>query len=123
MSTLVPELESKRWVTVTKGGRTSEVEVAPTTGAAVGIELGFRHTAVVARRVEQSHDVAKVSLARVGAAQGTMRWLPGVAEAVREAVTELGEDEIAAIGLAVPRVVDPTSGTLMPPVLPPWTPG
>jgi predicted NBD/HSP70 family sugar kinase len=120
VSTLVGELENKHWVTVTKTGKTSYVEVAPTTGAAVGIELGFRHTAVVARRVEQPYDYAKVSLARVGAAQGPGRWLPGVAEAVRDAVTELGEEEIAAIGLAVPRVVDPTSGTLTPPVLPPW---
>jgi predicted NBD/HSP70 family sugar kinase len=121
VSALVSDLEKKEWVTVTKAGKTSFVEVAPTTGAAVGIELGFRHTAVVARRVEQPYDHAKVSLARAGAAQATGRWLPGVAEAVRDAVTELGEDEIAAIGLAIPRVVDPISGTLMPPVLPPWT--
>lgn len=121
VSALVGDLEKMEWVTVTKAGKTSNVEVAPTMGAAVGIELGFRHTAVVARRVEQPYDYAKVSLARVGAAQGTGRWLPGVAEAVRDAVTELGEDEVAAIGLAIPRVVDPISGGLMPPVLPPWT--
>lgn len=124
VSTLVGELESQKWVTVTRKTSTSKeslVQVAPTTGAAVGIELGFRHTAVVARRVEQPYDDAKVNLVRVGAAQGTGRWLSDVTEAVRDAVTELGEDEIAAIGLAVPRVVNPKSGTLMPPALPPWT--
>jgi predicted NBD/HSP70 family sugar kinase len=120
VSTLVGELEGKGWVTVTKKtAKESHVEVAPTIGAAVGIELGFRHTAVVARRVEQPYGYAKVNLVRVGAAQG--RWLSGVAEAVRDAVAELGEDEIAAIGLAVPRVVDPKNGTLLPPALPPWT--
>jgi predicted NBD/HSP70 family sugar kinase len=119
VSTLVGELERKGWVT--KAPKVSRVEVAPTTGAAVGIELGFRHTAVVARRVEQPYDYAKVNLARVGAAQSGGRWLAGVAEAVWDAVTELGEDEIAAIGLAVPRVVNPKSGTLMPPPLPPWS--
>jgi predicted NBD/HSP70 family sugar kinase len=120
VSTVVAELEKNRWVTVTKAPKVSYVQVAPTTGAAVGIELGFRHTAVVARRVEQPYESAKVNLARVGAAQGAGTWLRGVAAAVREAVAELGEDEIAAIGLAVPRVVDPMSGTLMPPALPPW---
>jgi predicted NBD/HSP70 family sugar kinase len=123
VSALVGELQKSHWVTVTKAPRSSNVQVAPTTGAAVGIELGFRHTAVVARRVEQSYDSAEVVLARVGAAQGTGRWLPGVADAVREAVNELGENEIAAIGLAIPRMVDPKEGTLMPPALPPWTSG
>src|ERR1700722_14389858 len=59
VSALISDLEKKEWVTVTKAGKTSFVEVAPTTGAAVGIELGFRHTAVVARRMEQPSDPAK----------------------------------------------------------------
>lgn len=120
VSTIVGDLQSSGWVTVTKTSRESHVAVAPTVGAAVGIELGFRHTAVVARRVEQSHEHVTVKLARVGAAQGTGSWLPGVAAAVREAVNDLGEEEIAAIGLAVPRAVAPSSGTLVPPALPPW---
>jgi predicted NBD/HSP70 family sugar kinase len=97
--------------------------MTPTTGAAVGIELGFRHAAVVARRVEQSYDEAHVQVCSVGAAMGSGRWVEEVGTAVSEAVSELGEEEIAAVGLGIPRMVDPRKGTLVPPSMPPWKDG
>jgi len=97
--------------------------LARTTGAAVGIELGFRYAAVVARRVEQNYDSARVELCQVGAAAGTERWVGDVATSVTDAVSALGEEEIAAIGLGVPRIVHPRTGRLVPPFMPPWHEG
>jgi predicted NBD/HSP70 family sugar kinase len=123
VSDAVRELEAKGFVHSDKDGRSKAITIARTTGAAVGIELGFRYGAVVARRVEQSYNDAQVQLCSVGAAMGTGRWVEEVAKAVREAVSELGEEEILAIGLGIPRVVDPQTGKLAPPFMPPWTDG
>ncbi|MGH3278419.1 MAG: ROK family transcriptional regulator [Trebonia sp.] len=120
VSAAVTELEQRGYVRTTKTGSKSLVTLPQTRGAAVGIELGFHYTAVVARRVEQSIDEARTQVRQVGAAYGKNRWLPDMAEAVRDAVADLGEEEIVAIALGVPRVVDPRSGTLLPPYLPPW---
>lgn len=123
VSEAVRELAAKGFVISDKDGRSRPVTIAETIGAAVGIELGFHNSAVVARRVEQSFDEAKVALRSVGAAGGPGRWLGDVAEAVREAVDALGEEDIVAVGLAVPRLVDPHTGKLVPPALPPWNEG
>ena len=64
-----------------------------------------------------------MQLCSVGAASGQDRWLEDVAQAVRDAVDDLGEDDIVAVGLGVPRLVDPHTGQLVPPVLPPWKEG
>ncbi|HUI60619.1 MAG TPA: ROK family transcriptional regulator [Steroidobacteraceae bacterium] len=123
VSDAVRDLEAIGYVHSDKDGRSKAVTIARTTGAAVGIELGFRYAAVVARRVEQSYDDAQVKLCSAGAAMGAGRWVEEVARAVRDAVTELEEEEIAAIGLGVPRVVDPQTGELAPPFMPPWAEG
>jgi predicted NBD/HSP70 family sugar kinase len=123
VSSAVTELEQRGYVQTTKTGNRNVVTLPPTRGAAVGIELGFHYTAVVARRVEQSIDEARIQVRQVGAAFGKSRWLPDMAEAVRDAVADLGEEEIVAIALGVPRIVDPRSGTLLPPYLPPWSYG
>jgi MarR family len=124
VSDAVKELAAKGFVVVSEqDGRSKPVAMAETTGAAVGIELGFRYSAVVARRVEQSYHEAEVKLRSVGAARGTGLWLPEVVEAVQEAVDSLGEEEIAAIGLGVPRIVNPPDAALVPPLLPPWKEG
>lgn len=106
-----------------KDGRTRILRIAPTAGAAVGIELGFRYAAVVARRVEQEYEEAQVRLCRAGAASTPGRWVDEVADAVRDAVNDLQEEEIVTIGLGVPRMVNPQTGGLVPPALPPWNEG
>jgi predicted NBD/HSP70 family sugar kinase len=123
VSDAVKELVGKGWIVSDKDGRKKQATITETTGAAVGIELGFRYCAVVARRVEQSYDQAKVVLRTVGAAGGPARWVEDVADAVREAVEGIGEDDIAAIGLGIPRIINPRFGTLVPPALPPWNDG
>jgi predicted NBD/HSP70 family sugar kinase len=121
VSSAVREMEKAKYIYTRKDRTANVVSLMPTVGAAVGIELGFHQTAVVARRVEQSIDEATTRHVDQGAANGANRWLPDVAEAIRDAVADLGEEEITTVGLGVPRIVDPRSGKLLPPVLPPWT--
>ena len=124
VSDAVKELAASGFVLVAeKDGRSKPVTLARTTGAAVGIELGFHNSAVVTRRVEQSYEQAKVQLCSVGAASGQDRWIEDVVQAVLDAVDELGGGDIVTVGLGIPRLVDPHSGKLVPPVLPPWNDG
>lgn len=121
VSGAVRELEEAGYVRTRREGASSFVSLRPTIGAAVGIELGFHHTAVVARRVEQSLDEATTRTVDSGAANGANRWLPDVSDAIRDAVADLGEEEIITIGVGIPRIIDPRSGKLLPPILPPWS--
>jgi len=123
VSGAVKDLEMRGYVRVLREGASTVVSLKPTVGAAVGIELGFHYTAVVARRAEQSLDEAIRKTVDSGAANGVNRWLPEVAEAIREAVADLGEEEITTIGLGIPRIVDPRTAKLLPPYLPPWNYG
>jgi predicted NBD/HSP70 family sugar kinase len=124
VSDAVRDLAAKGFVVVAdKDGRSKPVTIAKTTGAAVGIELGFRYSAVVTRRADQRREESEVRRCSVGAAAGTERWVAEVADAVQEAVDNLGEEDIAAIGLGVPRVVNPPDAALVPPALPPWKQG
>ena len=120
ISGAVKGMEKDGYVRTRKEGASTFVSLKPTTGAAVGIELGFHHTAVVARRAEQGINEAIIRTVEQGAASGVDQWLPDVAEAVKQAVARLGEEEIITIGLGIPRIVDPKSGRLLPPMLPPW---
>jgi predicted NBD/HSP70 family sugar kinase len=104
-------------------GRENIIRLPHTTGAAVGIELGFSNFAVVARRADQGYQDVRVELDTYGAAKERDRWASAVAEAVREAVSAVGEDEIVSVGLGVPRIVNPRRGALVPPALPPWVEG
>lgn len=104
-------------------GHANIIGMVETPGAAVGIELGFRYSAIVARRVDQRYDEARVRTGSRGAAAGSKLWLEDIVYNVREAVRELGEDEIVSIGLAVPRMVNPHVGSLVSPALPPWNEG
>lgn len=123
VSGAVKELEKAGLVRTRKEGTAIIVSLRPTVGAAVGIELGFHQTAVVARRADQAIDEAVTKTVDQGAANGVNRWLPDVTEAIRDAVADLGEEEITTIGLGIPRMVEPRSGKLLPPFLPPWSYG
>jgi predicted NBD/HSP70 family sugar kinase len=102
----------------TSGGNV--VEMAPTTGVAVGVELGYQHTAIVARRVDEPHDRAKFRFFEVGATRKGM-WLGDIAAGIREAVAEVTDgNDLATIGLGIPRMVIPRTGQLARPLLPPW---
>lgn len=123
VSDAVKDLSKLDAVVAQKDGRDMIVSMAPTAGAAVGIELGYQHTAIVARRVDQPYDEAIVRVREVGAAFGAAGWLSDVVENVGGVVDELGERDIVTLGLGIPRMVDPRDGTLTPPLLPPWDNG
>lgn len=123
VSDAVKDLAGSDAVVTQKDGRDTIVTMARTSGAAVGIELGYQHTAIVARRVDQLYNEAVVRVCQVGAARGAAGWLSAVVENVGAVVTELGERDVVTLGLGVPRMVDPRDGTLTPPLLPPWDNG
>jgi predicted NBD/HSP70 family sugar kinase len=120
VSDAVRDLAKSGAVIATPDGQSVFVQMAPTTGVAVGIELGYQHTAIVARRVEQVYHRAVVRTCPAGAAGGTSSWLDEVIRNVDAAVAELGEQDLATIGMGIPRMVDPIEGELIPPLLPPW---
>jgi predicted NBD/HSP70 family sugar kinase len=122
VSDAVKELADAGTIRTRREGRDVFVEMAPTTGVAVGIELGYQHSAIVARRVDQPYDQARVKVCETGAARGSNIWLDELASGISETVSEVGEhgDDIATIGLGIPRMIDPRSGGLTPPRLPPW---
>jgi predicted NBD/HSP70 family sugar kinase len=122
VSTAVSDLEKIGWVRTTSAGRRVDVQMAPAAGAVVGVELGYHASAVVARRAHDPFDQAqKKPLRDTGAIR--REWPREIARGVQEAVDDLGEEEVAAIGLAVPRVVNPRTGGLEAPFLQPWEPG
>lgn len=103
-------------------GRDTIVSMQPTTGVAVGVELGYRNTAVVARRVEQSYDDAVVRTSSVGGNAGPRGWLDPVVNLIFDVAAEVGDGpgDLTTIGLGIPRMVDPRDQQLTRPLLPPW---
>ncbi|MEU4801828.1 ROK family transcriptional regulator [Actinosynnema sp. NPDC023587] len=107
------------------GGRAKgKVRLSRMRGVAVGVDLGFNHTSVVARPVGEPHDRIVVKRDDFGANAGIRRLLPNVLRLVREAVedTNQGMSDVVSAGLGVPRMVDPRTGRFATPVLPPWEP-
>ncbi|MEU7528618.1 ROK family protein [Saccharothrix sp. NPDC042600] len=105
------------------GGRSrGRVRLKPMRGVAVGIDIGFNHVSVVARPVDQPHDRVAARREGPGANVGLRRLLPEVLRLTRDAVDETGQGmaDLVSTGLAVPRMVDPRTGRLTTPVLPPW---
>lgn len=123
VSEAVRELESQGLVRSEKIGREIIVRIAQTTGVAVGIEVGRHAAAIVARRVDQDYEDSTFRTVRVGISRGTQLWIPAVVQAVHEAADELDQDDLTAVGLGVPWMVDPQKGKLVPPALPPWKEG
>lgn len=123
VSEAVGELAGQGVVRSEKIGRESIVRMAKTPGIVVGIEGGRQTATVVARRVDQEYHEAAAHQVRVGVSRGLQIWVPAVAQAVREVVDDLEQEEVVAVGLAVPWMIDPQQGTLVPPALPPWNAG
>ena len=116
VSTVVTDLEAQGIVS-----RGNLVSMMPTTGIAVGLELGFHRMAVVARTADQSYDQAVVKTENTGWSDGLNRWLTTAVDLIHAASTEIGEGPaaIATVGLGVPRPVDPRDQHLVPPLFEP----
>jgi predicted NBD/HSP70 family sugar kinase len=123
VSEAVGELVGQGVVTSERIGRETSVRMAKTAGIVVGIEGGRQTATVVARRVDQEYLDSAARQVRVGVSRGLQIWVPAVVQAVREVVDDLEQEEVAAVGLAVPWMIDPQMGTLVPPALPPWKEG
>jgi predicted NBD/HSP70 family sugar kinase len=122
VSAVVNELEREGVIRSTRRGRDVIVTMTPTAGVAVGVELGFQHTVVVARHAHQPFAEAQVRTTTVGADHGVQRWLDAVVRLVLDIAAEVGDgpQELACVGLAVPRAVNPRTQLFTPPLLPPW---
>jgi hypothetical protein len=102
VSTTVRELEGI--VHATRVGQNVFVTMMPTTGVAVGVELGFQNTAVVARQVHEPFAEARVRTVRVGGNHGVQRWLEAVVGLIADIASDAGNgpEDLATIGLGIP---------------------
>lgn len=126
ISAVIKDLSDKGTVEhVGSGHNGRAIRLQPLTGIAVGVELGFRNMAVVARRAHQPYTAAKVKLVEVGAAMGQEIWLENAVAAIRDLAAEVGDhpDDVATVGMGIPRMIGPRDQGLTPPALPPWHDG
>lgn len=122
VSTAVADLASDGIVEVERGRRGSEVRLKQTRGVALGVDLGFQRTAVIARRVDRPFSPATPELLDQGINRGFGQLLPQIQDMIVAAVRRTGQEleDVVAAGLAVPRMIDPKIGRFTAPVLPPW---
>jgi predicted NBD/HSP70 family sugar kinase len=123
VSEAVGELVGQKLVRAEKIGRETIVRLVETAGIVVGVEVGRHAAAVVARRADQEYGDAVVRTLQVGASRGMPMWVPAVVQAVREVADDLEQEDVVAVGLGVPWMVDPRKNKLVPPALPPWKQG
>jgi predicted NBD/HSP70 family sugar kinase len=123
VSVAVDELVGQQVVRTERIGRETIVRMARTPGIVVGIEGGRQTATVVARRVDQDYQDSAARQVRLGVSRGLQTWVPAVVQAVREVVDDLEQEDVVAVGLGVPWMIDPQKGALVPPALPPWKEG
>lgn len=123
VSEAIGELAGQGLVSTERIGRETFVRLAETVGLVVGVEVGRHAGAVVARRADQEYRDAAVRILQDGISHGVSRWVPPVVSAVRDLAEELEQEDVVAVGLGVPWMVDPQKGKLVPPALPPWRAG
>lgn len=122
VSNMVSELEREGIVRTTRRPPNTIVTMEPTTGVAVGVELSFQHTNVVARHVHQPVAEAHAKTVQVGGNNGVRRWLDAVVGLICDMASDVGTgpEDLVTIGLGIPRIVNPRTQQLTPPLLPPW---
>jgi len=106
-------------------GRGGNVRLKPMRGLAVGIDIGFRRIAVIARKVDGPPLQVYVQRREDGVSRGWRHIKPIVGQLIRDVVDEAGQQmpDIVSAGVAVPRMFDPRTGQFATPVLPPWNDG
>lgn len=102
-----------------------KVRLRATRGVAIGIDLGFNHVTVIARRVDQPHDKPTIRTTDVGANVGLRRVLDEIKRMIADAVAETSQrmEDVVSAGVAVPRMINPRNERFTTPILPPWVEG
>ncbi|WP_330276899.1 ROK family transcriptional regulator [Lentzea sp. NBC_00516] len=102
--------------------RGDKVRLASMRGVAVGIDIGFNHTSVVARPLERSVGEAATRRGEPGINVGLADLRSDLLRMVQEVVEETGQamTDVVSAGVAVPRMIDSRTGRFTLPVLPPW---
>ncbi|HEU5157537.1 MAG TPA: ROK family protein [Streptosporangiaceae bacterium] len=123
VTTALKKLEALGIVRRTEEGREKLSRLERANGVAVGVELGRQRSAVVARRIDSPQENPAREMLKFGAKDGSESWSTKIVEEIRYVVDQLNEsfDDVATVGLAIPRMVHPITGRLTPPMLPPWT--
>lgn len=103
-------------------GHSSIVRLTPMRGVALGIDLGFRRTAVIGRRVDRPHTEISVRRQDEGAMRGFKQMLTTIEGMIAEVLENIGQNlaDVVSVGIAVPRMINPRTGRFTTPVLPPW---
>jgi predicted NBD/HSP70 family sugar kinase len=103
--------------------RKGHVRLRAMRGVALGIDLGFRHLAVIGRGVDRPFTEICVQRRDEGANLGLATVLDSIRQMVGEVVDEIGQEltDVVSAGIAVPRMIDPRTGRFTTPVLPPWS--
>ncbi|WP_283133275.1 ROK family protein [Rhizohabitans arisaemae] len=124
VSQVVGKLRAQGIVLVKRSGRENRVRLAKIPGIAVGVEVGFGHTVVVARRFHQEYTEAKFKdRLDIGADSGLPTWVDWVTETIVDLAEEFADGtlDVGTVGLGIPRIVNPEDQRLTPPLLPPWS--
>jgi predicted NBD/HSP70 family sugar kinase len=116
------DLVNEGLVKIKREKRASVLELTPIRGVCLGIDLGFRRTAVIARRVDRPFGEVFSHVRPEGANRGFPQILPVLRELIADAVADSGQrlGDVVSAGIAVPRMIDPRTGQFTHPVLPPW---
>jgi predicted NBD/HSP70 family sugar kinase len=125
VTSVLKELQENRIVRRIEGGREKVSQLEPVDGVAVGVELGYQRSFVVARRIDSPDTEPIYERVDVGANNSNRGndWIKQIASSIRRVTQDLREpfDDVATVGLGIPRMVNPRTEELTAPVLPPWT--
>lgn len=98
------------------------VQLAPTRGVALGVELGYQNVGIVARRADKPFTSAESGWITTDKPAYPRDFADALWEKIVDLCARLGEDpqDIASVGIGIPRMVKAQDQSLTPPLLPPW---
>lgn len=98
------------------------VQLAPTRGVALGVELGYQNVGIVARRADKPFTSAESGWITTDKPAYPRDFADILWEKIVDLCARLGEDpqDIATVGIGIPRMVKAQDQSLTPPLLPPW---
>jgi predicted NBD/HSP70 family sugar kinase len=113
VSTIVSELSKIGLLRVTSGPeRSRQVQLADVRGVAVGVDLGYTHVSVAARRLDDPE--LHVATEPVGVERPASAWLEAAVRLFEQVVDESRVDvaDTVSVGMGLPGAVDPRTGRM-----------